>query len=190
VNGWRGARPELAVAAGLIVILSAAAWAIDGPTTASVVVLASVAISLILLRGLVVHEDPPGEYDPESLPAPRQAPDDPGALGLEQIRLSHTFTSFWRTQSDLTSATKSLSAWDYGARTRLTNLLAARLAERHGITMAHEPAAAKRLLLGEDDRHDLWFWIDPRRPSPPDASSRPGIPPAALAALIERLEQL
>jgi hypothetical protein len=188
VSGWRGARPELAVAAGLILILSAAAWAIDGPATASVVVLVSVAISLVVLRALVVREDPPGDHDPESLPA-QEAPDVPGPLGLEQIRLSHTFTNFWRTQSDLTSATKSLSAWDYGTRPRLTNLLAARLAEHHGVNLAHEPLAARRLLLGAGD-DDLWFWIDPRRPSPEDASSRPGISPGALAALIERLEQL
>ncbi len=189
MNGWRGARPELAVAAGLLLSLSAAAWAFDGPTAASLVVLISVAASLVLLRSLVARENPPGDRDTEPPPA-GEAPDIPGPLGLEQIRLSHTFTGFWRTQSDLTTGTRSLSAWDYGTRPRLTNLLAARLAERHGINLAHEPLAARRLLFGADDRDDLWFWIDPRRPSPEDASSKPGISPGALAALIERLEQL
>lgn len=189
MNGWSGAKPELAVVAGLILSLSAAAWIIDGPTAASLVVLISVAASLVLLRTLVAREDPSGDRDTES-PRPRQTPDEPGPMGLEQIRLTHSFTGFWRTQSDLASATKSLSAWDYGTRPRLTNLLAARLAERHGVNLAHEPQAARHLLLGADDHNDLWYWIDPRRPSPPDASSKPGIPPGALAALIERLEQL
>jgi hypothetical protein len=189
MNGWRGAGPELAVAIGLILLLTAAAWVIGGPTIASVVVLVSVAASLVLLRALLIGDDRPDEHDAQ--PPPGLAmPDDSSSLGVEQIRLSHSFTSFWRTQSDLSSATKSLSSWDYGTRPRLTNLLAARLAEHHGINLAHEPLAARRLLLGPDDRDDLWYWIDPRRPSPPDASSQPGIPPGALAALIERLEKL
>jgi hypothetical protein len=142
-----------------------------------------------LLRALVARADPWDDRDTESSP-PDPTPAEPDPIGVEQIRLSHSFTGFWRTQSDLTSATKSLSAWDHGTRPRLTNLLAARLAEHHGINLAHEPQAARRALLGADDRDDLWFWIDPRRPSPPDASSMPGIPPGALAALIERLEQL
>lgn len=189
MNGWRGAGPELAVAIGLILSLTAAAWVIEGPVVASAVVLVSAASSLVLLRGLLIGDDQPDEHGARSPPG-LAAPDGSNPPGLEQIRLSHTFTSFWRTQSDLGTATKSLSAWDYGTRPRLTNLLAARLAEHHGINLAHEPLAARRLLLGDDDRDDLWYWIDPRRPSPEDAGSRPGIPPGALAALIDRLEKL
>jgi hypothetical protein len=111
------------------------------------------------------------------------APEAPQELGPSQ-----SFTGFWRTRSDLLDATKSLSAWDYGLRPRLTNLLAARLSERHGISLADDPQAARNLFRGT--RHDLWHWIDPARPTPPDAGSQPGIPPNVLAALIDRLEKL
>jgi hypothetical protein len=43
---------------------------------------------------------------------------------------------------------------------------------------------------GTAGRSDLWAWIDPQRQAPPDAGSRPGIPPRVLAALIDRLERL
>jgi hypothetical protein len=180
------------VAAGLVVSLAVAAWAIDGPATASLVVLISVAVSLVLMHGLVARDDrsSPGTSDAAGLDGQDGLSDPAGRLGLEQIRLTHSFTGFWRTEGDLTSATKSLGGWDHGTRPRVANLLAARLAERHGIIMEHDPEAAKRLLLGAGSRHDLWYWVDPYRQSPPDAGSRPGIPPNVLAALIERLEQL
>jgi len=183
-DGWRGAHRELAVAGGLVLSVAAAAWAVEGPGAASLVVLVSVAASLVLLRTLIV---PGGQ---SSHPAEGHMGWQADKVGLEQIRLTHSFAGFWRTQGDLTSATQSLTAWDYGSRPRLANLLAARLAERHGVSMAHDPEAARRLLNGSDGRDDLWFWIDPERPSPPDATAQPGIPPKVLAALIERLEQL
>jgi hypothetical protein len=101
---------------------------------------------------------------------------------------SRIFIGFWRTRSSLEDATRSLGGWEVGLRPRLTNLLAARLSERHGISLADDPRAAEALLTGT--RHDLWRWIDPQRPVAPDTSSRPGIPPHVLAALIDRLEKL
>jgi hypothetical protein len=181
-TGWRGARRELSVAACLVLSVAAAAWAIDGPAAASLVVVISVAASLVLLHALVPG-DKPGTAAGDAAVRPSDL------LGPQQNRLSHSFTGFWRTQSDLTSATRSLGAWDYGTRIRLANLLAARLAERHGISMTQHPEAARQL-LNAGSRHDLWYWIDPQRPTPPDAGTRTGIPPRVLAALIQRLERL
>jgi hypothetical protein len=137
------------------------------------VILVSAAVSLVVMQVLTGRSEEP---------APPITPDSDGP--------SQSFRGFWRTQAELADASKSLSAWDYGTRPRLANLLAARLAERHGISLSDEPDAARRLLLRKPSRHDLWYWIDPQRETPPDAPSRPGIPPGALAALIDRLEQL
>ena len=172
-KGWAAARRELTIAACLVFTLTAAAWTLAGPATAGIVALICVALGLVTMRTLI--EAPP---DPQAQPdtyydAPTQS-----------------FAGFWRTQFELSASTKSLSAWDLNARQRLQNLLAARLSERHGISLLAEPEAARRAFIGSSRRTDLWYWIDPERPTPPDASSRPGIPPRTLAALIQRLEQL
>ena len=170
-TGWNGARRELTVAGLLAVVLAAAGWALDGPAAAGFVLLICIAVSLVVLRALIEPDQEP--------PAPE---------ARHEFGPSQSFTGFWRTRSDLMDATRSLSAWDSGLRPRLTNLLAARLSERHGISLADDPQAARDLLRGT--RHDLWRWIDPSRPAPPDADSQPGIPPNVLAALIDRLEKL
>jgi hypothetical protein len=181
--GWSGARREILVAALLIITLTAAAWMIDGAPAAGLVLLICVAVSLIALRAVIEPHEEPAEP--------------PNSLDLGPPR---SFVGYWRTRSDLQAATRSLSGWDRDLRPRLTNLLAARLAERHGISLADEPDAARQLLeAGRSGRHDLWTWIAPLpaaaptgedASSPQDAGSRPGIPPDVLAALIDRLERL
>jgi hypothetical protein len=164
------------VAGLLAVVLTAAAWALDGPAAAGFVLLICIAVSLVVLRALIEPDQEP--------PAP-EAPSELGP-GL-------SFIGVWRTRSDLVDAINSLGAWEYRLRPRLTNLLAARLSERHGISLADDPQAAARLLRGtshDGTRNDLWRWLDPSRPVPPDAESLPGIPPNVLAALIDRLEKL
>jgi len=170
-SGWHGARRELVIAGLLAAAVTAAAWAIGGPAVAAFVLLICVALSLAALRALI---------EPWQEPPPPEAARDLGP--------SRSFIGFWRARSDLADATTSLGAWEMSLRPRLTNLLAARLAERHGISLAGDPRSAAALLTGT--RHDLWQWIDPQRPAPPDASSRPGIPLNVLAALIDRLEKL
>ncbi len=172
-EGWNTAKRELAVAAVLVLALTAAGWALDGAAAAAVVLVTCVVVSLFVLRTLIGH----GEEAP---PPPVAYPDGP----------TQSFIGFWRTQADLADASRSLSAWDFLARPRLTNLFAARLSEHHGISLAEDPQAARQLLLRKPSRYNLWYWIDPQRPTPPNASALPGIPPGALAALIDRLEQL
>lgn len=170
---WAAARSELTIAACLVAALTAATWVLLGAATASIVALICVAISLIVMRTLIdPHAEPP-EQQETYYDAPTMS-----------------FSGFWRTQFELEAGTKSLSAWDLNTRRRLEHLLAARLSERHGISLHAEPDAARRAFIGTSRRTDLWYWIDPKRPTPADASSRPGIPPRTLAALIQRLEQL
>lgn len=170
---WAAARRELTIAACLLLALTAAAWVLLGAATAGIVALVCVALGLVALRTLIdphvePHEQPDTYYD-----APIQS-----------------FAGFWRTQFELDASTKSLSAWDLNTRRKLQNLLATRLSERHGISLLEEPEAARRAFTGSGRGPDLWYWIDPQRPTPPDAGSRPGIPPRTLTALIRRLEQL
>lgn len=170
---WASARRELIVAACLVCGLTAAAWALLGAATAGTVVLICVALGLVAMRTLIeAHVEPD-----EQLDSYHDVP-------------TQTFAGYWRTQFELNAGTKSLSAWDLNTRRRLQNLLAARLSERHGISLLDEPDAARSAFIGTTRRTDLWYWIDPERPTPSDASSRPGIPPRTLAALIQRLEQL
>jgi hypothetical protein len=173
-TGWRGAGREITVAALLIIAIAGAAWVLGGPAAAGFAAVACLALSLVALRALIEPHEPP--------PAPQVS---------AEIGPSRSFFGFWRTRSDLSDAVRSLSAWDNGLRPRLTNLLAARLAERHGISLTEDPEAARRVLTGgRQVRRDLWEWIDPQRQTPPDAGTRPGIPPNVLAALIDRLERL
>jgi hypothetical protein len=172
-QGWAAARRELTIAACLVLALTAAAWVLLGAATAGIVALICIALALGAMRTLI---DPraPAEDQPDTFyDAPTQS-----------------FAGFWRTQFELTAGVRSLNAWDLNTKLRLQNLLAARLSERHGISLQAEPEAARRAFIGASRRTDLWYWIDPDRPTPPDASSRPGIPPRTLAALIQRLEQL
>ncbi|BBA95322.1 hypothetical protein RVR_139 [Actinacidiphila reveromycinica] len=65
-------------------------------------------------------------------------------------------------------------------RPHLQRLFAARLAERHGVDLAHAPRRAAELVGA-----GLWPWIDPSRPPP-----RPELPEPVLGALLDRLEAL
>jgi hypothetical protein len=82
-----------------------------------------------------------------------------------------------------------MTGYDYELRGTLQHLLAARLAERHGISLYDDPEAARRLLAGSGgDR--LWFWLDPGREAVADQGKTAGIPPRTLAAILDRLERL
>jgi hypothetical protein len=66
-------------------------------------------------------------------------------------------------------------------------------ADRHGVNLYQDPAAARGLLCRSPRDAGLWAWIDPvARPkeSARGHSEQPGIPRRTLARLIDRLEQL
>ena len=52
-----------------------------------------------------------------------------------------SFAGFWRKRAGLEDGTKSMAAYDNGLRPTLQHLLAARLAERHGISLRDDPDA-------------------------------------------------
>jgi hypothetical protein len=173
-GGWRGAGPEIVVGLIAAAALGGGAYAFAGPAAA---VLALTGAGVAVLAGLRLLT--PGE---EAAPPPEEAL----AGGRGQTT---TFARFWRRHSDVQAATRSLAAYDFELRATLQHLLAARLAERHGISLYDEPETARRLLArGGSDR--LWYWLDPGREAVTDEGRAAGIPPRTLAAIIDRLEHL
>jgi hypothetical protein len=100
-----------------------------------------------------------------------------------------SFTGFWRKRAGLSDGTRSMAAYDAELRPTLQNLLAARLAEHHGISLQEDPAAARQLLCPGRGDARLWDWIAPDRPPSTDQDAA-GIPARTLASLINRLERL
>jgi hypothetical protein len=85
-------------------------------------------------------------------------------------------------------------------RPGLERLYAVRLAERHGVSLHTDPNRAAELIGPE-----VWPWIDPQRPHPSGSAPRRRVlldrraletrdpappPPAALEAIVRRLETL
>lgn len=182
VNGrWRRGRPgswgtvwpEITIAAVLTAAIAAAAYAVAGVSGAALILAAAAVGSLLTIRSLL----PPGD--------PATGDDYLPASG----RSTMPFTGYWRKRAGLSEGTRTLAAFDSELRGTLQNLLAARLAERHGVSLQSDPAAARQLLCRTEADQALWFWIDPGRPRV-TSGSQPGIPPRALARLVDRLERL
>jgi hypothetical protein len=170
-RGWRTARQELAAAAAAVIATAGAAYAWDGSAAAAVVLAVAALVGLVVVRTLT---------EPVRLPALPQS--EWQATGRSVI------TGFWRKRSMVGDATAAGGNYDYELRPTLQHLLAARLADRHGVSLYAEPGRARELFAGK--RHDdLWPWVDPARLAAPDSRGG-GIPARTLAAIIDRLEQL
>ena len=79
------------------------------------------------------------------------------------------------------TAMTSEGFYDSELRPVLEHLLAARLAERHGVNLYQDPAAARRLLCRNPRDADLWPWIDPAT-RPADRPARDGRSAASRGA--------
>lgn len=172
---WAAAAPEVWIAVIVVACAAVTGYAAAGlPGMALVMTVAAVA-ALAVLRMIgpagtaPSGSAPHGDSDTEAIPG--------------------TFAGYWRRRSGLADATQSLGAYDTGLRGTLQHLLAARLAERHGVSLQDDPAAARRLLCPHPRDESLWYWVDPARPAAP-AGNQHGIPPRTLAQLIDRLERL
>ena len=184
-DGWRSAAPELTIAAALVAAAGAAGYAVGGPAAMTIVVIVAVVAGCAVLRALLPSPVPPA--------APEAA--DPA------LAFGPSFSSsldYWRKRARVGDGIASQSAYDAGLRQILEHLLASRLAERHGISLYDDPAAARRLLCPGDRDDDLWRWVDPAgqaaEPGGPgerrELRNMPGIPPRTLSRLVHRLEQL
>jgi hypothetical protein len=172
-QAWRAAGPEIAIAVVFTAAAAAAAYAVTSVTGAFVILAGAAVLGLGTLRALLPADDPAtgDDYLPSS------------------GRVAMPFTGYWRKRTGLSEGIRSLPAFDAELRGTLQNLLAARLAERHGISLQADPATARRLLCRSTADERLWFWVDPGRPAV-SSGDQPGIPPRTLARLIDRLERL
>jgi len=174
VSPWRGATPELLIAAAGVLAVAAAGYAMAGWAGLSVVAVGTAATAMVVLRVLL----------------PQATPD--RARKAREKATARTLSGYSHRRFVVQTSTTSLGFYDGELRPVLEHLLAARLAERHGINLYTDPEAARRLLCRSRRDADLWPWIDPsRRPeiSGRDAGQR-GIPRRILARLIDRLEKL
>ena len=171
-QGWRGAIPEICITVVLVALAAATGYVAGGlPGTVLVVSGAAVAALLVMrvITPLDIAPDAIRRTDAEATPV--------------------TFTGYWRKRTGLVDGTQSMTAYDAELRGILQHLLAARLAEHHGISLNDDPGAARRLLCPGPRDDALWYWVDPARP-PVTTGKDPGIPPRTLARLIDRLEHL
>jgi len=176
-SGWSAAVPEICIAAVLIVVAAVTGYVLGGLAGTSVAVAGAAVAVLVVVRVLAPG---PALADPEN-PYQRSIAD------IEAIPA--TFTGYWRRRAGLGDGIKSMPAYEAELRGTLQRLLAARLAERHSVSLQREPEAARRLLCARPRDQGLWFWVDPARP-PATEKQQPGIPPRTLARLIDRLERL
>jgi hypothetical protein len=171
---WRAARPELVVAGIAVAACAVAAYAAAGGPAAVLVVVISSAVALAVLSFLL----PSGEAPPARPEAPE---------GRRAPRAS--FINYWRMRRGLTDAMTSTAAYRAGIGPDLEHVLAARLSERHGVSLYGQPEVARDIFCANARDADLWRWVDPASHAPDEADG-PGIPPRTLARLVQRLEQL
>jgi hypothetical protein len=172
-DGWQGSIPEVVITCVLVLITCAFIYGYAGAGAAAI----ALAVWAVLILGLFRLALP---VTPPPLIAEHETWQHLGRTGI---------MGFWRKRGMLHDAAADMVAYDLELRTTLQHLLAARLAERHGVSLYGDPAAARRLLLPTTREQDLWFWLDPQRPAE-TRHGKSGIPPRTLAAILDRLERL
>ena len=173
VSPWRGAAPELLTAAVAVAVAAVAGYAVAGWAGLAVVAVATAAGVMVLLRALLPQLTP-----------------DTAKKALQRPR-ARTLTGYSHRRFVVHNAMTSQNYYDMELRPVLEHLLAARLAERHGVHLYQDPDAARRLLCRNPRDAGLWRWIDPGiRPQTRESQDRGGIPRHTLARLIDRLEKL
>jgi hypothetical protein len=173
VSPWRGTTPELLIAAVAAAVAAVAGYVAAGWAGLAVVAVATAAGVMVLVRALL----------------PQLTPD--AAKKARERPRARMLTGYSHRRFVVRNAMRSRHYYDIELRPVLEHLLAARLAERHGVHLYQDPEAARRLLCRHTRDAGLWRWIDPRtRPQARESEERRGIPRHTLARLIDRLEKL
>jgi hypothetical protein len=172
-NPWRGAGPELLTAAIAVTATGLAALAVAGWTGLVIVAAGAAAISLVVVRGL----------------APRSA--DQTVRTARGKPSARTISGYGQRRFVVAMGVRDLAFYESDLRPALEHLLAARLAERHGVNLYTEPDAARKAFCRTGRDEALWHWIDPERERQAGrAGARSGIPRRDLTRLVNRLENL
>jgi hypothetical protein len=172
-GSWTALRPELVITFIMVISTAVAAYSYAGFAAAFATLTAWAVVLFVLIRALVqVTPAKPGSQDED-----------------RQLRGQSGYIGFWRKRGVLVDAAINMRSYDADLRPTLQHLLAARLAERHGVSLYADPEAARRLLLAGERDDGLWYWLDPERPAE-QRSTRQGIPQRTLTAIIDRLERL
>ena len=173
-NRWRGAGPELAIAAVAVAAAALAGGTLAGWPGVATVAIGAAALSMVVLRGLLPRS---------AAQSVRHARDKRGA---------RTIAGYAQRKFVVLSSTDSRAFYESDLRPVLEHLLAARLAENHGVNLYTDPAAARAAFCRNRGDEALWRWVDPAqaRPAGDRDRERHGIPRRTLARLVNRLEQL
>ena len=171
---WRGAGPELTIAAVAVAVAMLAGGALAGWAGVATVAIATAVLSMVVLRGLLPQS---------AAQSVRRAKDKRGTRPI---------AGYAQRKFVVASSTDSRAFYEADLRPVLEHLLAARLAERHGINLYQDPADARRVFCRGRGDAALWSWVDPAQaPEGPERDMQThGIPRRTLARLVNRLEQL
>jgi hypothetical protein len=171
---WRDAVPELIIAGIAVVVAALAGAAVSGWPGVVVVAAAATVLALIVLRGTIPRSSAQASRRAKAKPQARSI----FGYGQRRFVVATSLTSRGLYEADL--------------RPDLEHILAARLAERHGVNLYTEPEAARKAFCRTRADESLWPWIDPAQALNPDDRhrQRQGVPRRTLARLITRLEQL
>jgi hypothetical protein len=166
---WQGTGPELTIAGAAYVATAAAAYAVAGAGGLAAVSIVAAALAVAAIRALL-----PGR-EPEA------------ARTLQDKPVAQAISGYSRRRWAVAHARDTSQFYEHELRPALEHVLAARLAEHHGVNLYHEPARAREVV----NDAAVWYWIDPAEAQAEARQRRAaGIPPRTLARLIHRLEQL
>ena len=171
---WRDAYPELLIAAIAVAVAALAAAAVSGWPGVVVVTAAASVLALVVLRGAIPRS---------SAQAFRRA---------KEKQQARSISGYGQRRFVVATSLGSRAGYESDLRPVLEHILAARLADSHGVNLYTEPDAARRAFCRTRGDESLWPWIDPAQALNTDASQRQrqGIPRRTLGHLITRLEQL
>lgn len=164
---WIGADPLRLILALATPPLLAISWALGGTLGLFLVLSAVFVLGVLAIRALL----PRGPRSPR-----RRRPPVPF--------LNADFPAYRRIEDTLFWAPVSARHFDHAVRPLLSRLLATVLAERHGVDMTVDSAAAQDAI-----GTDLWPLIDPARPVSDDTRA-PGVPLPVVMRFLVRLEAL
>jgi hypothetical protein len=171
---WRDAVPELIIAAIAALAAALAGAAVSGWPGVVVVAAAATVLALVVLRGTIPRSSAQASRRAKAKPQARSI----SGYGQRRFVVATSLTSRALYEADL--------------RPDLEHILAARLADGHGVNLYTEPEAARKAFCRTRADESLWPWIDPAQALNTDdrQRQRQGIPRRTLARLITRLEQL